>query len=105
MRDAIVRAFTADLPIKIAALVIAIGLFVLVRSDKDAATGAFVRVVYTLPSDRVLVSDPVSEVKVGIRGPWTRIQALDELEPIRIDLTKTRDTVLHFSESMVTVPP
>ncbi len=106
MRAAILRAFTADLPIKIAALVIAIGLFVLVRSDKDAATGAFVRVVYTLPSDRVLVSDPVSEVKIGIRGPWTRIQALDdrELEPIRIDLTRSTDRVLHFSEAMVSVP-
>ncbi len=107
MRAAFIRAFTEDLPIKIAALVIAIGLFVLVRSDKDAATGAFVRVVYTLPSDRVLVSDPVSEVKIGVRGPWTRIQALDEreIEPIRIDLTRSTDRVLHFNESMVSVPP
>jgi YbbR domain-containing protein len=52
----------------------------------------------------VLVSDPVSEVKVGIRGPWTRLQSLDELDPIRIDLTKSTGRVLHFSESMVSVP-
>lgn len=107
MRDAIARAFTEDLPLKIIALMIAIGLFVVVRSDKDAATSIFVRVVYTLPSDRVLVSEPVSEVKVAVRGPWTRIQRLDEreLEPVRVDLSHTRDAVLHFSESMVTLPP
>jgi YbbR domain-containing protein len=106
MRQAIWRVVTEDLPLKIAALVISLGLFALVRNDKDAVTGAFVRVVYTLPTDRVLVSDPVSELKIGVRGPWTRIQRLDdrEIEPIRIDLSKTRDTVLHFSDSMVTVP-
>lgn len=107
MRHAIVRAFTEDIPLKIVALVIAVGLFVVVRSDKDAATSVFVRIVYTLPTDRVLVSDPVSEVKVAVRGPWTRIQRLDEreLDPVRIDLSHTRDSVLHFSESMVTLPP
>jgi YbbR domain-containing protein len=106
MRGVLWRVFTADLPLKIAALVISVGLFAVVRGDKDAATGVFVRVVYTLPSDRVLVSEPVSEVKVGIRGPWTRIQRLDDrdIEPIRIDLSHTRDSVLHFSESMVSVP-
>jgi YbbR domain-containing protein len=107
MRGVLWRAFTADLPLKIAALVVSVGLFAVVRGDKDAATGMFVRIVYTLPSDRVLVSEPVSEVKVGIRGPWTRIQRLDDrdIEPIRIDLTRTKDSVLHFSESMVSVPP
>jgi YbbR domain-containing protein len=106
MRAAFLRAFTEDVPIKIIALVIALGLFVMVRSDKDAATGVTVRVVYTLPSDRVLVSEPVSEVRVGVRGPWTAIQRLDgqQIEPIRIDLSRTKDSVMHFSESMISVP-
>ncbi len=107
IRAAIWRALTEDLPLKVIALVIAVGLFVLVRGDKDAATGAFVRVVYTLPTDRVLVSDPVSEIKIGIRGPWTRIQRLDEreLEPIHIDLSHIKDSVMHFTEDMVALPP
>ncbi|MEO6951466.1 MAG: CdaR family protein [Polyangia bacterium] len=106
MRAAVWRALTHDIPLKLAALVIAIALFVVVRSDKDSATGVFVRVIYTLPTDRVLVSDPVSEVKLAIRGPWTKIQKLDEreLEPIRIDLSRTKESVLHFSESMVSLP-
>lgn len=107
MRATIWRILTHDVPLKLIALVISIALFAVVRSDKDSATGVFVRVIYTLPTDRVLVSDPVSEVKLAIRGPWSKIQTLDEreLEPVRIDLSHTKETVLHFSESMVSLPP
>ena len=77
-RPFLVRALLDELPLKIVSLVIAVTLFVIVRSDKDAATGAYVKVVYTLPQDRVLVSDPVGEVRVGVRGPWTRLQRFDE---------------------------
>ena len=106
MRAAVWRVLTHDVPLKLVALVISIALFVVVRSDKESATGVLVRVIYTLPTDRVLVSDPVSEVKLAIRGPWTKIQNLDEreLEPIRIDLSRSKETVLHFSESMVSLP-
>ena len=50
-------------------LLIAVTLFVLVRSDKDATSAAYVKVIYALPKDRVLVSDPVTEVRVTVRGP------------------------------------
>ena len=40
-RPAILRAFTDQLPLKIVSLVIAATLFVIVRSDKDAATAAY----------------------------------------------------------------
>ena len=37
----------------------------------------------------MLVSDPVPEVKVSVRGPWTKLQHLDRsLEPLHIDLTR-----------------
>jgi YbbR domain-containing protein len=105
-RPALVRAFTDDLPLKIVSMIIAITLFVIVRSDKDAATGAYVKVIYTLPTDRVLVSDPVGEVRVGVRGSWTRLQRFDEraVDPIRVDLKDSRDGVLRFDESMVKLP-
>lgn len=105
-RPFILRAFLDEIPLKIVSLVIAVTLFVIVRSDKDAATGAYVKVIYTLPQDRVLISDPVGEVRVGVRGPWTRLQRFDErgVDPIRIDLSKAQDEVLHFDESMVRLP-
>ena len=49
-------------------MVLAVTLFVLVRNDKDATSGAYVKVIYTLPEDRVLVSDPV----VGDQGGGAR---------------------------------
>jgi YbbR domain-containing protein len=105
-RPALVRAFTDDLPLKIVSLVIAVTLFVIVRSDKDAATAAYVKVIYTLPQDKVLVSDPPGEVRVGVRGPWTRLQRFDEraVEPIRVDLKEAGEGTFHFDESMVKLP-
>jgi YbbR domain-containing protein len=105
-RPAILRAFTDQLPLKIVSLVIAVTLFVIVRSDKDAASAAYVKVIYTLPQDRVLVSDPPGEVRVGVRGPWTRLQRFDErsVEPIRVDLKASVGGVLRFDETMVKLP-
>ncbi len=106
-RSLFARALTEELPLKVVSLIIAITLFVIVRSDKDAATGAYVKVIYTLPEGRVLVSDPVAEVRVGVRGPWTRLSRFDErnVEAIRVDLNDAKDGVLHFDESMVKLPP
>jgi YbbR domain-containing protein len=105
-RSFLAKAFTDDLPLKLVSLVIAITLFVIVRSDKDAAGGANVKVIYTLPESRVLVSDPVAEVRVGVRGPQTRVLRFDgDVPAIRIDLTDAKDGVLRFDESMVKLPP
>ena len=81
-------------------------LFVLVRTDKDAATGAYVKVIYTLPHDRVLVSEPVSEVRVGVRGPWTRLKNFDErdLDPIHVDLSRFRGGEVRFDDAQVKLP-
>ncbi len=105
-RSFLVRALFDELPLKIVSMVIAVTLFVIVRSDKDAATGAYVKVIYSLPTDRVLVSDPVGEVRVGVRGSWTRLQRFDEraVDPIRVELKDARDGVLRFDESMVKLP-
>src|SRR3954470_9569991 len=104
-RPIFLRIFADELPIKVLSMVLAVTLFVLVRSDKDATSGAYVKIIYTLPEDRVLVSDPVSEVKVSVRGPWTKLQHLDRsLEPIRIDLTRVHAPEVHLDEDMVKVP-
>ena len=105
-RPLFLRIFTEELPIKILSMVLAVTLFVLVRSDKDATSGAYVKVIYTLPEDRVLVSDPVPEIKVAVRGPWTKLQHLDRsLEPIHIDLTNVHTPELRIDEDLIKVPP
>jgi hypothetical protein len=104
-RPFFVRFFTDELPIKVLSMVLALTLFMLVRNDKDASSGAYVKVVYTLPEDRVLVSDPPLEVKVGVRGPWSKLQHLDRvLEPIRIDLSRIQSPEVHIDEDMLKLP-
>jgi YbbR domain-containing protein len=105
-RPFLVRALLDELPLKIVSMVIAVTLFIIVRSDKDAAAGAYVKVVYTMPDDRVLMSEPVGEVRVSVRGPWTRLQRFDErdLEPMRVDLRNVHESELRFDESMVKLP-
>jgi YbbR domain-containing protein len=100
-----IRIFADELPIKVLSMVLAVTLFVLVRNDKDATSGAYVKIIYTLPEDRVLVSDPVSEIKVSVRGPWTKLQHLDRsLEPIRIDLTRVHTPDVRIDEDAIKVP-
>ncbi len=105
-RPFLLRAILDELPLKLVSMVIAVTLFVIVRSDKDAASGAYVKVVYTLPEDRVLMSEPVGEVRVGVRGPWTRLSRFDErdLEPIRVDLRNVHESELRFDEGMIKLP-
>ncbi len=104
-RPFVVRMFVEELPIKILSMVLAVTLFVLVRNDKDATSGAYVKVLYSVPEDRVLVSDPVPEVKVSLRGPWTKLQHLERgIEPIRIDLTHAKSSELRIDEDMIKVP-
>jgi hypothetical protein len=54
----------------------------------------------------VPVSDPVSELRIGVRGPWTRVSRFDEreLDPIRVDLGKAQSGDFRFSEDMVKLP-
>jgi YbbR domain-containing protein len=104
-RPLLVRVFVDELPIKVLSMVLAVTLFVLVRNDKDASSGAYVKVVYTLPEDRVLVSDPPPEVKVSVRGPWTKLQHLDRaIEPIHVDLTRVRTSEVRIDEDSIKVP-
>ncbi len=45
-----------------------------------------VGVSYTLPDDKVLVSERLDEVRVTIKGPWQRLRKFDEREVDRINL-------------------
>jgi YbbR domain-containing protein len=105
-RPFIVRALLDELPLKLVSLAIAVTLFVIVRGDQDASTGVTVKVMYALPSDRVLVSEPPAQVKVGLRGRWTRLSHLDErdVDPIRIDLSTVDDGELRLRDDMIHVP-
>jgi YbbR domain-containing protein len=106
MRQLLYLLLVENALLKLVSLVLALVLFVVVRGDKDAATSAYAKVVYVLPEDRVLMTDPVPEVRLGLRGPWTRVSRLDEREiaPIRVNLTSARDGEVSFTEDMISLP-
>ena len=106
MRDFLRRALLENALLKAISLALAIALFVFVRADKEAVSGVFFKVLYVYPTDRVLVSDTVPELRVSVRGPYARVNRLDEhaLPPVRVDLRDAREGDLRFSEELIQLP-
>ena len=107
MRKLLRTIFLENLGLKIVSLILAITVFVLVRGEKDAQTGGFVKVIYSYPSDRVLVTDAPDRVRISVRGPWSRINRFNErdIDPIRIDLGAASSGEFKFQDDMIKLPP
>lgn len=78
--------------LKLLSLILALTVYLLVNTDEHREINARVRVAYTLPPDKALVSERIDEVRVTIRGRWRRIKQFDEREIDRIDLDLTEVT-------------
>lgn len=107
MRALARRLFVDNAALKVVSIILAVTLFILVHGERDTIVTANIKVVYTMPQDRVLTSEPVEEVRVRIRGPWTRVKRFDErdVDPIYVDLNDVGDGELSFQEDMVRLPP
>lgn len=79
-------AFLDNLGLKFLSMVLAVTVFLLVNDDKDREITVRVPVAYSLPDDKVLVSERLDEVRVTIKGPWRRLRKFDERELGRISL-------------------
>ncbi|MEO8840839.1 MAG: CdaR family protein [Kofleriaceae bacterium] len=76
--------------LKFLSLVLAVTVFLLVNTDKDREITARIGVSYSLPDDKVLVSERLDEVRVTIKGPWQRLRKFDEREVERVNLDLRR---------------
>jgi YbbR domain-containing protein len=99
-------AFAENLGLKFLSIVLAITVFLLVNDDKAREITVRVPVAYSLPDDRVLVSERVEEVKVTITGPWRRLRKFDERElgRISIDLRNAPSGEIAITPDMLTAP-
>jgi hypothetical protein len=79
-------ALLDNMGLKFLSMVLAVTVFLLVNTDEDREITARVGVSYMLPEDRVLVSDRLDEVRVGLKGAWQRLRRFDEREIDRITL-------------------
>ncbi len=92
--------------LKFLSMVLAVTVFLLVNTDKDREITARIGVAYTLPDDRVLVSDRVDEIRVTIKGSWRRLRKFDEREVDRInlDLRRASSGEIPITPDMVHLP-
>lgn len=95
-----------NMGLKALSLILAITVFLLVNTDRDREITARVGVSYTLPDDRVLVSDRLDEVRVTIKGRWQRLRKFDErsLDRINIDLRHAPSGDVPLTTDMLDLP-
>jgi YbbR domain-containing protein len=79
-------ALFENMGLKFLSLVLAVTVFLLVNTDKDREITVRVGVRYEVPADKVLVSEPLEEVKVTLKGALRRLRQFDERELGRIEL-------------------
>lgn len=75
-----------NLPLKFLSLVLAVTVFLLVNTDEEREISVRVDVAYEYPADKVLVSEPLEEIRISIKGPWRRLKQFDERQLQRITL-------------------
>jgi YbbR domain-containing protein len=92
--------------LKFLSMVLAITVFLLVNTDKDRETTVLVGVTYTLPEDKVLVSDRIDDVRVTIKGSWRRLRKFDtrNVDRINLDLRRTTSSEIQISNDMIHLP-
>jgi YbbR domain-containing protein len=81
-------------------------VFLLVNTDRDREISARVGVLYTLPDDKVLVSDRLEEVRITVKGPWRRLQRFDEREipRVNLDLRRAANGEIEITPDMIHLP-
>lgn len=99
-------ALFENVGLKFLSLVLAITVFLLVNTDRDREITARVGVSYTLPDDKVLVSDRLEEVRVTIKGPWQRLRRFDEreIDRVNIDLRRARNGDFTITPDLIALP-
>src|SRR5262249_47226313 len=81
-------------------------VFILVNTGQEREIVARVGVSYTLPDDKVLVSERVDAVRITVRGPWNRIRHFDEreLDRINLDLTHVQAGEVAITPELIKLP-
>ncbi len=81
---------SSDPVLRLVAIVIAVGLFVIVRGQRQVTVTFTVPVAPTLPAALEIAGPLPAEVSVSVSGPWSRLRSVegDDLGPAMVDLTR-----------------
>lgn len=106
LRDFLHAALFENVGLKFLSMVLAVTVFLLVNTDRDREITARIGISYTLPDDKVLVSERLDEVRISIKGPWQRLRRFDEreLERINLDLRRAQSGEVYLTPDMIDLP-
>lgn len=106
LRRGLRSALLDNLGLKFLSMVLAVTVFLLVNTDEHREITALVGVSYTLPEDRVLVSDRLDEVRVTVKGSWQRLRKFDEreIDRLNLDLRGASSGEIPISADMIRLP-
>ena len=92
--------------LKFLSMVLAVTVFLLVNTDKDREMTVQVGVSYTLPEDKVLVSDRIDDVRVTLKGSWRRLRKIDShaIDRVNLDLRHTTSDAIAISNDQIHLP-
>jgi YbbR domain-containing protein len=95
-----------NLGLKFLSMVLAVTVFLLVNTDKDREMTVQVGVSYTLPEDKVLVSDRIDDVRVTLKGSWRRLRKIDprEIDRVNLDLRHATSGEIAISSDLIHLP-
>ena len=95
-----------NLGLKFLSMVLAVTVFLLVNTDKDREVTVLVGVSYTLPEDKVLVSDRIDDVRVTLKGSWRRLRKFDPraVDRINLDLRHAQSGEFTISNDLLHLP-
>lgn len=91
---------SSDPVLRVVALAIAVGLFVVVRGERRVTVSFAVPVAPRLPPALAVAQQPLpADVSVTVSGPWSRIRAIEiaDLGPAVIDLTRAGPGVVPWA--------
>ena len=109
VRRWVVSLLWENFGLKLFALLVAIGLYGLVRGAEDATTNVPVNVVPLLPapaSNKMLVSELPDEVQLTLHGSRSQINQIvrDGLDPVQIDLRDAHGSYYTFDPGSFDLP-
>lgn len=97
-------AILNNLPIKAVALILAVTLVIIKRQESVSERSLIVPIrVTNYPSNLVLVSPPVRQVEVRLRGPQWLLKSV-ELEPLEVNLTGVEQDTYTFAHALFDTP-
>jgi len=102
------KAFTENLGLKIVSLITAVFIWAFIMSAKEVSTWSEIKLSYTVPEDKALVTDVPTKMRVLVKGPWTTLSTMNSDNMVyEVDLMNNPlgQSVVYLTAAQLRLPP